>query len=96
MGSGMEGYLNFRALFYIISLAGRSPEELFLLPGNSPASACLSSCLSVNISCYRNISKTTGRIFFLNLVRMFPLVYSCASTQKNSGPSTNMTAVGHL
>ena len=34
--------------------------------------------------------------FFLNLVRMFPSVPSCASIKKNSGPSTNMAAVGHL
>ena len=50
---------------------------------------------SVNISCYRISSKTTGRIF-LNLVRMFPSMSSCASTKKNSSPSTNMAAVGHL
>ena len=50
---------------------------------------------SVNISCYLISSKTTSRIF-LNLVRMFPSMSSCASTKKNSGPSTNMAAVGHL
>ena len=33
---------------------------------------------------------------FLNLVRMFPSVSSCACIKKNSGPSTNMAAVGHL
>ena len=50
---------------------------------------------SVNIICYRISSKTTGRIF-LNLVGMFPSVSSCASTKKNSGPSTNMAVVSHL
>ena len=33
---------------------------------------------------------------FLNLVRMFPSVSSCASVKKNSGPSTSMATVGHL
>ena len=79
------------AFFDIISSSGRSPEELFLRSGNSPASVCP----SVNISCYRISSKTTSRTF-LNLVRMFPSVSSCASIKKNSGPSTNMAAVGHL
>ena len=32
----------------------------------------------------------------LNFVRMFPSVSCCASTKKNSGPSTNMAAVGHV
>ena len=91
-------YLNLgallRALFDIISSSGRCPEELFLRSGNSPASVCPSNCPSANISCYRISSKTTSRMF-LNLVRMFPSVSSCASI-KNSGPSTNMAAVGHI
>ena len=61
-------YLNltalWRALFYIISSSGHSPEELFLRSWNSPASVCPSNCPSVNISCYRFSSKTTGRTFF--------------------------------
>ena len=76
-------YLNLKALFDIISSSGRSPEELFLRSGNSPAFVCPSNCPSVNISCYNISSKTTGRIF-LNLVRMFPSVPICASTK---GPS---------
>ena len=84
-----NAYLNLRALFYIISSSGRSPEELFLRSGNSPASVCPSNSPSVNISCYRISSNTTGRIF-LNLVKMFPSVSSCASTKKISGPSTNV------
>ena len=56
-------YLNLRALFDIISSSGRSPEELFLRSGNSPVSVCPSNCPSVNVSCYRISSKTTGRIF---------------------------------
>ena len=31
---------------------------------------------------------------FLNLASMFPSGSSCASTKKNSGPSTNMVVVG--
>ena len=84
-----------RAFFDIISSSGRSPVDLFLRSENSPASVCPSNCPSVNISCYRISSKTTGRIF-KNLVRLFPSVSSCASTKKNSGPSTNMATVGHL
>ena len=61
-------YLNLRALlralFDIISSSGRSPEELFLRSGNSPASVCPSNCPSVNISCCRISSKTIGQIFF--------------------------------
>ena len=91
----MDGYrlLNlralFRALFDIIGSSGRSPQELFVLSGNFPASVRPSNCPSVNISCYSIYSKTTGPIF-LNLVIMFPSVSSCASTKKNSGPSTNI------
>ena len=55
-------YLNLRANFYIISSSGRSAEELFLRPANSPASVCPSNRPSVNISRYRISSKTTGRI----------------------------------
>ena len=88
-----NAYLNLRALlralFYIISSSRRSPEELFSRSGNSPASVCPSNSPSISISCYRISSNTTGRIF-LNFVRMFPSVSSCASTKKNSGPSTNM------
>ena len=62
----------FRALFDIISSSGRSPEELFLGYGNSPASVCPSNCPSVNISCYSISSKTTGRIF-LKLGQNVPL-----------------------
>ena len=54
-----------------------------------------STCPSVNISCYRISSKTTGRIFW-NFVRMLPSVSSCTSTKKNANSSTNMAAVGHL
>ena len=75
-----------RALFDIISSSGRSPEELFLQSGNSPASplpVCPSNSPSVNTSCYRVSSKTTGRIF-LSLVRMFPSMPSCASTKYRS------------
>ena len=79
-----------------MSSSGRSPEELFLRSGNSSSSICPSNCPSVNISCYRISYKTTGQILFLNLDRMFPSVSSCASTKKDSGPSTNMVAVGHL
>ena len=61
-------YLNLRALFDIISSSGRSPEELFLRSGNSPASVCPSA----NISCYRISSKTTGRMF-LKLGQNVPL-----------------------
>ena len=75
MGRGTKGphrtdndYLNLRALlralFDIISSSGRSPEELFLRSGNSPAFVRPSNCPSVNISCYHLSSKTTGRIFF--------------------------------
>ena len=67
-------YLNLRALFDIISSSGRSPEELFVRSGNSPASVCPS-----NVSCYCISSNTTGRVFlfsffffFFNLIRMFP------------------------
>ena len=76
VGSGMDGYLNFkallRALFDIISSSGRSREELFLRSGNSPASVCPSNCPFVNISCYRISSKTTGRMF-LKLGQNVPL-----------------------
>ena len=89
-------YLNLRALFDIISSSGRSPEELFLRSWSSPASVWPTNCPSVNISCYRISSKTTGRIFFKKLVRMFPSVPSCAGTKMNSGPLTNMAVVGHL
>ena len=34
--------------------------------------------------------------FFLNLVRIFPSMFSCVITETNSAPSTNMAAVGHL
>ena len=88
-------YLNLKALFDIISSSGRSPEELFLRSGNSPASVCTTNHPSVNISCYRISSKTTGRIYF-KLVQNVPLVPSCASAKENSGPLTNMAAVGHL
>ena len=62
-------YLNLRALlraifFNTISSSRRSSEELFLRSGNSPASVWPTNCPSVNISCYRISSKTTGRIFF--------------------------------
>ena len=60
-----NAYLNLRALlralFYIISSSRRSPEELFLRSGNSPASVCPSNSPSVNISCYRISSSTTDR-----------------------------------
>ena len=62
-------YLNLRALLRalfvtcIISSSGRSSEELFLRSGNSAASVRPSNCPSVNISCYRISSKTTGRMF---------------------------------
>ena len=94
-----NAYLNLRALlrvlFHIISSSRRGPEEFFLRSGNSPASVCPSNSPSINISCYRISSSSTGRIC-LNLVRMFPSVSCCASTKNNSGPSTNMAAVGHV
>ena len=94
-----NAYLNLRALlralFYIISSSRRSPEELFLRSGNSPAYVCPSNSPSINISCYGISSNTTRRIF-LNLIRMFSSVSCCARTKKNSGPSTNMAAVGHV
>ena len=97
-----NAYLNLKALLralsffiYISSSSRRSPEELFLWSGNSPASVCPSNSPSINIFCYRISSNTTG-LFFLNLVRMFPSVSCCASTKKNSGPSTNMAAFGHV
>ena len=66
MGSGMDGYLNLRALlrarFGIVSSSGRSLDELFLRSGNSPACVRPSNCPSVNISYNRISSKTTGRI----------------------------------
>ena len=68
--SGMDIFIDylhlrafFKAIFYIISSSRRSPEELFLRSGNSPAFVCPSNCPSVNVSCYRISSKTTGRIF---------------------------------
>ena len=68
--SGMDIFIDylhlrafFKAIFYIISSSRRSPEELFLRSGNCPASVCPSNCPSVNVSCYRISSKTTGRIF---------------------------------
>ena len=81
-------YLNLRALLMALFDIISSSYDLgtFRRPSN---------CSSVNISCYRISSKTTGRIFF-NFVRTFPSVSSCANTKKNSGPSTNMAAVGLL
>ena len=65
-----NAYLNLKALLraliyiYISSSSRRSPEELFLRSGNSPASVCPSNSPSINIFCYRISSNTTGRIFF--------------------------------
>ena len=100
MVSGMDGfidYLNLRALFDIISSSGPSPEKFFLRTGNSPASVYPSNCPSVNVSCYRISSKTTGRNF-IKLGQNVPLsAYLCKyGTKPNSGPSTNMAVVGHL
>ena len=88
-------YLNLRALFYIITSSGRSPEELFLRSGNSPTSVCPSNWPSVNIFVIPSPPRPLVGCFW-NLIRMFSSVSSCASTKKNSGPSANMTAVGHL
>ena len=75
----------FRALFDIISSSGRSFSYglgTFQRPSVRP---------TVIISPPRPL---VG--LFLNLVRMFPSVSSCASIKKNFGPSRNRAAVGHL
>ena len=60
--------------------------NLWLFLGVSPASACLSVRSNVNISCYRISSKATGWIF-KTLVRMFPFMSNCESTEKKKNPN---------
>ena len=79
-------YLNLKALFIVLTFL--TVWELSGVRLSIQLSVCKHFFLS-------HLSKTTGRIFG-KLVRMFPSVSSCASTRKNSGPSTNMAAVGHL
>ena len=45
-------------------------------------------------ACYRISSKIAGQIFEKKNVRIFLSVTSCASTEKHSGPWTNMAAFG--
>ena len=74
-----------RALFYIISSSGRSfSYGLGTLQRPSVRPTVIASPPRPLVG------------LFLNLVRMFPSVSSCASIKKNSGPSTNMAAVGQL
>ena len=94
-----NAYLNLRALlralFFILLALLDVVQRSFSYGLGTLQQPSASNSPSINISCYR-ISSIPLVGFFLNLVRISPSVSCCASTKKNSGPSTNRAAVGHV